>query len=171
MNATLGNAAELIIAIFALRAGLLELVKASITGSILGNILLVLGLSILLGGLRNGLQRFERHTAGLNATMMALAAIALVIPAIFGHAIELQDHQAVEYLSLGVAVVMICIYGLGVGYSLLGGPGGHSIPDDHSVPDEERKTAWSLPRTMIVLLGVRLLSPGSVRFWWEWWRR
>lgn len=147
INATLGNAAELIIAIFALRAGLLELVKASITGSILGNILLVLGLSILMGGLRNGVQRFDRQTAGLNATMMTLAAIALVIPAIFGHAIEQQNHQAVEYLSLGVAAVMMCIYVLSVGYLLFSGE------KAHSVPEEEGKRGWSMPFAVVILLG------------------
>ena len=70
LNATFGNAAELIISIAAIRAGLLELVKASITGSILGNILFVLGLSLLLGGWRNGVQRFDRAAAGTNATMV-----------------------------------------------------------------------------------------------------
>ena len=82
---------------------------ASITGSIIGNILLVLGLSLLLGGLRNGVQRFNRSEAGLNATMMTLAIIALLILSIFGHAIEIEDHAAVEWLSLGAAVVMIGI--------------------------------------------------------------
>ncbi len=147
INATLGNTAELIIAIFAIREGLLELVKASITGSILGNILLVLGLSILMGGLRNGLQRFDRQTAGLNATMLALAAIALAIPAIFGHAIEQQNHQAVEYLSLGVAAVMICIYVLSLGYSLFSGKRGHSVPE------EELERGWGIPFVVLTLLG------------------
>jgi len=99
-----------IITIFAIREGFLELVKASITGSILGNILLVLGLSILLGGLRNGQQRFDRAEAGVNATTMTLAVIALLIPSIFGHAIENQNQASVELLSLGVAGVMIVIY-------------------------------------------------------------
>jgi len=121
LNATLGNAAELIITIFAIREGLLELAKASITGSILGNVLLVLGLSILFGGLRHGTQRFDRSQAGLNATMMTLAIIALVIPAIFGHAIE-SDRLAVEELSLGVAGVMIIIYTLSLIYSFRSTP-------------------------------------------------
>src|SRR5689334_20083445 len=73
LNATLGNAAELIITIFAIQRGLLELVLASITGSILGNLLLVGGLSILVGGLRHGTQTFNRREAGLNATMVVLA--------------------------------------------------------------------------------------------------
>jgi len=126
LNATLGNAAELIITIFALREGLLELAKASITGSILGNVLLVLGLSILFGGLRHGTQRFDRSQAGLNATMMTLAIIALVIPAIFGHAIE-RDRLAVEELSLGVAGVMIIIYALSLIYSFRSAPATQTV--------------------------------------------
>jgi Ca2+:H+ antiporter len=99
LNATLGNAAELIIALIAIRAGKLELVKASLIGSILGNVLLVLGLSILLGGLKNGVQKFNRTHAGIDATMMILAVIALSIPSIFNAAIE-PDKLRVEELSL-----------------------------------------------------------------------
>ncbi len=145
LNATLGNSAELIITIFAIREGLLELVKASITGSILGNILLVLGLSILLGGVRNGLQRFDRAEAGLSATMMTLAIIALLIPSIFGHAIEIQDHAAVEWLSLGVAAVMIAIYVLSLGYSFL------SIRDK-SLAEEHAVAMWSVRKATITLV-------------------
>ena len=118
LNATLGNAAELIITLFAIRAGLLELVKASITGSILGNLLLVLGLSILAGGLKNGLQKFDRSHVGLDATMTILAVIALGVPSIFSAAIE-PDKTRVEELSLTTAVAMIVIYGLSILYGLL----------------------------------------------------
>src|SRR5687768_11034846 len=83
LNATFGNAAELIIAILALRAGLYDLVKASITGSIIGNVLLVFGLSAVMGGVRFQTQKFNRTAASLGATMLALSAIALVVPAIF----------------------------------------------------------------------------------------
>jgi Ca2+:H+ antiporter len=83
LNATFGNAAELIIAFMALRAGLLDVVKASITGSIIGNILLVLGLSVLAGGVKYQAQTFNRTAAGLGATLLALSAIGLVVPAIF----------------------------------------------------------------------------------------
>jgi Ca2+:H+ antiporter len=117
INGTLGNAAELIITFFAIRAGLLELVKASITGSILGNLLLVMGASMLVGGLRHGVQRFDRSQAGLDATMLILAVIALVIPSVFSHSIEMFNHDAVEYLSLGVAGCMILVYALGLVYS------------------------------------------------------
>ena len=88
LNATLGNAAELIITIFAIRSGLLDLVKASITGSIIGNILLVMGMSILVGGIKNGAQRFNRTHAGLNATQLLLAVAALAIPSLFFFAHE-----------------------------------------------------------------------------------
>jgi len=111
LNATLGNAAELIITIAALRIGLLDLVKASITGSILGNILLVLGTSALLGGLRHGTQTFNRRSASGRATIMILAVIMLAIPALFFHAVE-YDHRAANELSVGVAAVMIILYGL-----------------------------------------------------------
>lgn len=112
INSTLGNAAELIITIFAIRAGLLELAKASITGSILGNLLLVMGASLLVGGLRHGIQKFDRTQAGLNATMLMLAAIALGVPSLFSHAIEVKSHDTVEYLSLGVAGAMLLVYAL-----------------------------------------------------------
>jgi Ca2+:H+ antiporter len=99
LNATLGNAAELIITVFAIREGLLDLVRASITGSILGNLLLVLGLSLLLGGMKNGIQVFDRRQAGLNATMLMLAVVALMIPSLFSAAVG--PDLSTEQLSLG----------------------------------------------------------------------
>src|SRR5918998_1824843 len=86
LNATFGNAAELIIALFALSKGLDGVVKASITGSIIGNILLVLGLSFLAGGLKFRRQTFNRTAASINATALTLAAIALIIPSVFHEA-------------------------------------------------------------------------------------
>src|SRR6476660_2444323 len=83
LNATFGNAAELIIAIAALRAGLVDLVKASITGSILGNLLLILGLSLLAAGLGRSELKFNRTGAGMSAAMLALAVVGLVFPALF----------------------------------------------------------------------------------------
>src|SRR6188474_3711250 len=83
LNATFGNIAELIISFFALQAGLIEVVKASITGSIIGNLLLVLGASVLLGGVKNGTQHFSQKLAGSNAALLVLAAIGLFIPAVF----------------------------------------------------------------------------------------
>ncbi|HID88334.1 MAG TPA: calcium/proton exchanger [Anaerolineae bacterium] len=143
VNGTLGNAAELIITFFAIRAGLLELVKASITGSILGNLLLVMGLSLLVGGLRHGVQRFDRSQAGLDATMLILAIIALAIPSLFGHTIEVVNHDAVEYLSLGVAGMMILVYALGLIYSFRANGGAVEAP--HTQP------TWSPAKAGLVL--------------------
>jgi Ca2+:H+ antiporter len=85
LNATFGNVAELIIAFFALQAGLIEVVKASLTGSIIGNLLFVLGLSVFIGGLRNGTQRFDQRIAGSNAALLVVAAIGLFVPAVFAY--------------------------------------------------------------------------------------
>ena len=80
LNATLGNAAELIITIFAIKEGLLELVRASIIGSILGNLLLVLGMSMLLGGWKYGIQKFDKRNAAMNANLLIMILIALMVP-------------------------------------------------------------------------------------------
>jgi Ca2+:H+ antiporter len=122
LNATLGNAAELIITIFAINRGLLDLVRASITGSIIGNLLVVLGLSLLMGGLKNGVQVFDRRTAGLNATLLVLAVVALVIPSLFDPA--LVENPSNELLfSEGIAVILIVLYGLSIVYSFRTGHG------------------------------------------------
>jgi Ca2+:H+ antiporter len=118
LNATLGNAAELIITLVAVQAGLLDLVKASITGSILGNLLLVMGFSMVVGGVRNGVQRFDRRQAGNNAVLLTIIVIAMVIPTIFSQSIGPDSNPRVEALSLGVAGVMIVLYGLGLFFSL-----------------------------------------------------
>ncbi len=166
LNATLGNAAELIIAIVAIREGLLnpainehmlELVRASLTGSILGNILLVLGLSILVGGLRHGTQRFNRSHAGLNATLLVLAVAALVVPSIFSHGIEIVNHDAVEYLSLGVAGLLIGLYVLALIYQFRNPGEDPHEAESHAVTEEEA-AHWSPARAGVVLL----LSTGAI---------
>lgn len=124
LNATLGNAAELIIALFAIRQGpqMYPVVKASITGSIVGNILLILGLSMLAGGLRYNVQRFNSTAASLGATLMGLAAIGLIIPSIF-HQVsraELGSHatETTAQLSEEIAVILALAYGLSLFFSL-----------------------------------------------------
>ncbi|MFM8321678.1 MAG: cation transporter, partial [Chloroflexota bacterium] len=117
LNATLGNAAELIITIVAIREGLLELVKASITGSILGNILLVMGMSFLLGGFKNGIQRFDPKHASRSAILLLLAVIALLIPSLLSSSIGPDTSVQVEVLSLGVAAIMIVLYGAGLWFT------------------------------------------------------
>jgi Ca2+:H+ antiporter len=128
LNVTFGNAPELIIALFALGAGLHEVVKASIVGSILGNILLVLGVSMLAGGLRRDRQNFEPRAASAQALLLLLATVALVMPAIFelvqGPGLPDPRDQAVAYpadalsLSVGVAIVLLVSYGAGLVFSL-----------------------------------------------------
>jgi len=120
LNATLGNAAELIITIFALREGLVELVRASIIGSVLGNLLLVMGLAILLGGLRNGLQTFDRRRATMNATLLVMSFMALAIPSLFDSTfVENQQFESELLLSEGIALILILLYAANVVYSLV----------------------------------------------------
>ena len=133
LNATFGNVAELIIASFALLAGELEVVKASITGSIIGNLLLVLGASLLAGGWRNGAQRFSARVAGLDATLLVLAVIGLFVPAVFalGSGAEPRLRE-----SVAVALVLLVLYALNLAYrfrhpeAILGGaePAAHGGP-------------------------------------------
>jgi Ca2+:H+ antiporter len=128
LNVTFGNAPELIIALFALNAGLQEVVKASIVGSILGNILLVLGASMLVGGIGRDKQTFNRTSAGIQTTMLMLAAGALLMPAIFelveGKGLPAPGAESVNYggtvehLSLAVAIVLIGTYLAGLFFSM-----------------------------------------------------
>lgn len=121
LNATFGNATELIIALFALSRGLHEVVKASLTGSIIGNILLVLGLSMLAGGLKNKRQVFSREASGIQTTMLLLAVIGLVMPDLLDIAIVVPDVQRsslLRDLSVGIAVILFLAYALGLVFSL-----------------------------------------------------
>jgi Ca2+:H+ antiporter len=117
LNATFGNAAEMIIAFQGLRAGLIDVVKASITGSILGNILLVLGLSILAGGLKYRDQKFNRTAASMSATLMTLSAIGLLIPAVF-HWITQGKSPSEADLSVEICIVLIISYVLSLLFAL-----------------------------------------------------
>jgi Ca2+:H+ antiporter len=119
LNATFGNAAELIIAIVALRAGLVDLVKASITGSILGNLLLILGLAIVVGGIRRSELRFSRTSVGMSAGMLALSVVALVFPALF-HSVHPEASARVSELrmSQAVAVILIATYACSLLFTL-----------------------------------------------------
>jgi Ca2+:H+ antiporter len=126
LSATFGNAAELIIALFALSKGLDNVVKASITGSIIGNVLLVLGASLVSGGVKFRRQQFNRMAAGVNATALTLAAIALVIPTVF-HQVAGRvpvtvggwTQQREQHLSLAIAVVLFLTYIASLIFSLV----------------------------------------------------
>jgi Ca2+:H+ antiporter len=115
LNATMGNATELIIGFFALRAGHIEVVKASLAGSIIGNLLLVLGIAILAGGWKRQKQTFSRDAAGTNTTMLFLAVAALVLPAVFDLSVYgnlTHEGIRIEQLSLWTSGVLILIYGV-----------------------------------------------------------
>jgi Ca2+:H+ antiporter len=129
LNATFGNAAELIITIFALSAGLTTVVKASIIGSIIGNVLLVLGASILFGGLKNGTQSFSAEIAGINASMLAIVAAALSLPTIFAIT---HPGSGPTTLSIEVAVVMFVLYVLYLIYILRSPEGGTASGEGHA---------------------------------------
>jgi len=117
LNATFGNAAELIIGALALHKGLTDLVKASITGSIIGNVLLVFGVSALVGGVRHHTQRFNRTAAGMGTTMLLLSAIGLVVPAVF-HRLA-QTYAARELrLDTEIALVLFLTYGANLVFTL-----------------------------------------------------
>jgi Ca2+:H+ antiporter len=165
LNATLGNAAELIITLVALSAGKIELVKASITGSILGNLLLILGFSLLLGGLKHGIQRFDRGLTGMSATMMMLAVIGLMIPTMlelireaqFGR-IDVFDttvrDPALDAISLGVAAILILLYILSLIFTFqTPARESHTGVDDHSAEEETHRAKWSVPLSVGVLAG------------------
>lgn len=162
LNATFGNATELIIAIFALNAGLLEVVKASITGSIVGNLLFVLGLSLLLGGFRRDKQTFNRTAAGISASQLTLAVIGLVIPAAFYYTLRTTDTGRRDFLeqqiSVVVAVLLIASYILGLVFSLRTHK--HLYSGEEEV--EMHGAVWSIRTGVLVLLaatiGVALMS-------------
>lgn len=117
LNATFGNLTEMIVSVFLIANGELEVVKASLTGSIIGNVLLVLGMSFLVGGWSRKEQTFSRATAGLYTGSLVIAVIALLMPALFAlspHA----THAHTETVSIGVAVVLIVMYGLSMLFSM-----------------------------------------------------
>jgi Ca2+:H+ antiporter len=158
LNVTFGNAPELIIALFALGSGLHEVVKASIIGSILGNILLVLGGAMLVGGLGRDRQRFSATAANVQSLMLFLAAAALVMPAIFElvegsglpsvSAERINYDPRVEHLSLAVALVLIGTYVAGLVFSL------KTHRDIFNPPEEqggETQFDWSTRRSVIML--------------------
>jgi Ca2+:H+ antiporter len=119
LNATFGNAAELIIATAALRAGLLDLVKASLTGSILGNLLLILGLALVAGGVRRPTLTFNRTAAGMSGAMLLLAVVGLVVPALVANAHPDAAPGTALHLSEGVAVVLGLTYLASLVFSLI----------------------------------------------------
>jgi Ca2+:H+ antiporter len=154
LNATLGNLAELIIAILALRAGLVDLVKASITGSILGNLLLVLGAAQLAGGLRHKVQRFSTALAGLSISLLVMAVIGLVIPALFHATHTDPTRDLTRRVSIGVAGMLIIGYVLSLVYSMWTHKSvfGEARDVAHESHEPVHAPGWSMTRATVVLV-------------------
>ena len=148
LNATFGNAAELIIALAALRAGLHDVVKASIAGAIVGNILLVLGAAMLAGGMRYKEQKFNPAGARSQATMLTLAAIALIVPAAF-QAVAGPTAIGLGQLSISIALVLLLVYLLFLAFAVIT----HSALFAGSHVPEEGRPKVPMGRSALVLAG------------------
>jgi Ca2+:H+ antiporter len=151
LNVSFGNAAELIIALFVLAAGHQEVVKAQITGSIIGNSLLGLGLAVVAGSVGREKQRFERERAGLLSSLLILVVIALLVPALFDYTERgiLKAPNAGrldERLSVGVSVVLILVYAGNLVYTLV------THRDVFALPEEDERSSWPLWKALGVLV-------------------
>ena len=159
LNVTFGNAPELIIAFFALKEGLQEVVKASIVGSILGNILLVMGAAMLVGGIKHKVQRFDRTAANVQSTMLTLAAVALVLPAVFqlvsGGGLPSPTAEAVEFsgdeksIAVGLSIILLLTYAAGLLFSLKT----HKdlFNPEHAEDAHHGHEPWSIRKAVIAL--------------------
>ena len=151
LNATFGNAAELIIALVALRAGYLDIVKASLTGSIIGNILLVLGAAFLAGGMRYKIQAYNPITARAQSQMLLLTSVALIIPGLF-HFLRPPDLVVNEAaISLALAALLMIVYVFSLIFSLHTHKELFRGAPQEEAGGEERHTAWNLPTALAVL--------------------
>ncbi len=164
LNATFGNVTELIIALIALKHGSYEVLRASLTGSILGNLLLLLGLAMVAGGIKYKTQRFSRTGAGASVQMLALALFALVIPSVVHHFYQFfpkldaaQAEQLAEKLSLGVGIILLICYGLHLVFSLWT----HSFTyrSEEGAHEEPRwKVSWAVGLLVVTVVLVALCS-------------
>jgi Ca2+:H+ antiporter len=157
INVTFGNAAEIIIAIVAINAGLLELVKASITGAILGNIMLIFGLSMIAGGLRHKEQLFNKENSGLQSSLIFLALIGLAIPTILSSTMiggtDVENQSIIQILSDSVAILLLFVYIVGIIFTffthkhLFVLP--HSNPNDQHTDHDHKH--WSKKKSFLML--------------------
>jgi Ca2+:H+ antiporter len=160
LNVTFGNAPELIIAFFALNEGLQEVVKASLIGSILGNILLVMGAAMFIGGRKRDRQRFDRTAANVTALMLLLAVVAMIMPALFelvqGTGLPRPDAKAVDYdsdvekLSVGVALILLATYVAGLIFSM---KTHKDLFNPEHGPEDHVGEPWTIRRSVLMLAG------------------
>lgn len=161
LNVTFGNAAEIIISVVALNAGLLELVKASITGSILGNIMLIFGLSLIAGGFRHKEQVFNRENAGLQSSLIFLAIIGLAIPTILASTVlnstSIENQVKLQALSDILAIVLIGVYIAGIIFTFFTHKHLFVLPSPADEVLEREHFDWSKKKSFI-LLGASMLG-------------
>lgn len=158
LNATFGNAVELIISIFTLKAGMIGIVLASLTGSVLGNLLLVLGFSFFAGGIKYKTQNFSIHDARYNSGLLIFAVIvAFVIPEIFS---QTMNRQNTVTLSIGISIILIALYLAGLFFKLVTHRGVFASSDKETVEEEEEIPEWSKGKSILILL----LSTVAVAF-------
>lgn len=165
LNVTFGNAAEIIICVVAINAGLLELVKASITGSILGNIMLIFGLSLIAGGVRHKEQLFNRENAGLQSSLIFLAIIGLAIPTILSTTvlkpIDAENQLKLQILSDVLAIVLICVYVAGILFTFFTHKHLFVTPSGADEVLEQNHDRWS-KRKSFLILGASMLGVVAV---------
>src|SRR5262245_6005008 len=159
LNATFGNAPELIIALVALKAGYLDMVRASIIGAILANLLLALGIAFLLGGLRHRDQTYNPAAARMYSTMMLLAAISLAVPSAFSRFFAPESTIRQEQsLNLGIAGVLLLAYALYLVFSLKTHPGTFASVEVETDSAHAGHKPWSVPRALASLVGASVLA-------------
>ena len=158
LNATFGNAPELIIAMVALKAGLLEMVRASLVGAILANLLLAMGTAFLAGGLRYHDQRFNPTAARAYSTMMFLAAVSMIVPSAFSRFLAPNAVVRAEaQLNLGIAILLLIAYGLYIFYSLKTHSSAFASSESEQESDHHEEQ-WSVSRAVITLLAASVLA-------------
>ena len=157
LNATFGNAAELIIGFMALRAGETEIVKASLTGSIIGNMLMVLGFAMLFGGWKHKELRFNRMAAETGSSMMLLAVVALVIPAIYATVTHHREPEHIESISLDISFILILTYVASLVFQLKTHQRFFS-PEGAPADDAEAGRPWSIARSALVLAAAAITT-------------
>lgn len=151
LNGTFGNATELIISIFALKEGLFDVVKSSIAGAVIGNILLVIGASMFAGGLKYKTQKFNRKVTEVTSSMLLFAVIGLCIPALFTHSVDpALLNTRYEGLSIFVAVIMFVIYLLSLYFSFSTHKHIYAVNENKN-SNEEHKAKWSLKKSIFIL--------------------
>jgi len=156
LNASFGNAPELIISLMALQAGLLDVVKASIVGVVLANLLFVLGLSLLVGGLYHRVQKFNRRGRRVERSVLMIAAISIVVPSVFDNFISQETYQHEMGLTACVAVVLLLTYGFNLLFMLRTHPH-YYVPRQAAGVAEEANGHWPLPSAVAVLLASSLV--------------